>query len=217
MKASAVHAAAPDLTFGARALAGREIRRRRRAGRASGVRVALVAGVVVAAACRGARERQSAAGAESAHASSTAFAAMEARGAMVMGVDQTTSHHVFEDLSDGGRIVLVRDDPRDTAAVRTIRAHLRTIAAAFGRGDFSDPMLVHAETVPGTGVLRQRRARVTYTEHDVPGGGEVVIRTRDPEALAAVHAFLAFQRGAHHAPGHMMHPDGHGGALPRER
>src|SRR6476469_1505122 len=53
----------------------------------------------------------------------SAFAAVQARGAAVMGVDQYTSAHVFEDLADGGRIVLVRTDSSDSAGVSMIRAH----------------------------------------------------------------------------------------------
>lgn len=37
-------------------------------------------------------------------AADTSFAATQARRQMVMGVDQYTSAHVFEDLPDGGRI-----------------------------------------------------------------------------------------------------------------
>ena len=40
--------------------------------------------------------------------SDTAFATMQARGQAVMGVDQYASAHVFEDVADGGRIVLDR-------------------------------------------------------------------------------------------------------------
>ena len=59
------------------------------------------------------------------------FATMQARGEHVMGVNQFTSAHVFEDLSDGGRVVLDRDDPSDSAGIATVRAHMRDIAAAF--------------------------------------------------------------------------------------
>src|SRR6478672_9598741 len=45
----------------------------------------------------------------------SAFAAVQKRGAAVMGVDQYTSAHVFEDLPDGGRIVLERKDTTDSA------------------------------------------------------------------------------------------------------
>src|SRR5919109_4722080 len=60
----------------------------------------------------------------------TAFAALQKRGARVMGVDQYTSSHTFEALPDGGRIEFVRDVD-DSAGVEAIREHLRTIARQF--------------------------------------------------------------------------------------
>jgi hypothetical protein len=119
-----------------------------------------------------------------------------------MGVDQYTSAHVFEDLADGGRVVLDREDGTDSAGIAAIRRHMRDIAAAFRAGDFTKPFQVHAEDVPGTRVLAARRAKITYEALDRPRGAEVRIRTADSAALAAVHAFLEFQRTAHHAPGH---------------
>jgi len=35
-----------------------------------------------------------------------------------------------------------------------------------------------------------------------PRGAEVRVRSTDSGAVAAIHAFLAFQRTAHHAAGH---------------
>ena len=52
---------------------------------------------------------------KAASATDTSFAAMQARGETVMGVDQYTSAHVFEDLPDGGRIIL------DTQAIERPR------------------------------------------------------------------------------------------------
>jgi hypothetical protein len=130
------------------------------------------------------------------------FSAMQARGEHVMGVNQYTSAHVFEDLPDGGRIVLERADAADTADIKQIRAHMREIAAAFKAGDFAKPFEVHAQTVPGTDVLAQKQSAISYEVSDLPRGGEVRIRTSDPAAVAAVHDFLAFQRGAHHAAAH---------------
>jgi len=129
---------------------------------------------------------------------------MQSRGAHVMGVDQYTSAHVFEDLPDGGRVVLERDDAVDTVAIATIRAHLRDIEAAFRAGDFTKPFEVHAQTVPGTGVMAARRSAITYDEIDRPRGGEVRIKSGDSGAVAAIHEFLAFQRQQHHAAGHEM-------------
>jgi hypothetical protein len=134
-----------------------------------------------------------------AHADSdSAFATMQARGRDVMGVDQYTSRHVFESLPDGGRIELQRlaDDTADAAQ---IRRHLAAIAEAFGRGDLSAPDLVHAQTVPGALVMAARHAAIAYSVAPLPRGGELRITTQDPEALAAIHAFLAFQRREHRA------------------
>jgi hypothetical protein len=132
----------------------------------------------------------------------TAFGAMQARGAMVMGVDQYTSAHVFEDLPDGGRIVLDRDSAADTSGIAAIRAHMRDIAAAFRAGDFAKPFQVHAQTVPGTDVMRAHRNDIRYEVIDRPHGAEVRVRSADPAAVTAIHEFLAFQRSAHHAARH---------------
>jgi hypothetical protein len=142
---------------------------------------------------------------DSARAADSAFAALQARGRGVMGVDQYTSAHVFEDLPDGGRIVLDRDEARDTTGVATIRAHMRDIAGQFARGDFTNPGLVHARDVPGTAVMAARASTLLYTASDRPRGAEVRIRSVDPEAVKAVHEFLAFQRSDHRATGHEMH------------
>jgi hypothetical protein len=133
----------------------------------------------------------------------SAFAALQARGHQAMGVDQYTSTHRFDALPDGGRIELQRDGD-DAEGVATIRAHLRSIAEAFSRGDFETPAFVHDQRVPGTGVMAARRAAIRYEYRDLPRGGEIRITTADAEALAAIHAFMAFQRGDHRAGG--VHP-----------
>lgn len=137
------------------------------------------------------------------HADSSAdtdFTKMQHRGKMVMGVDQYTSAHRFDDLPDGGRIELQRDSS-DTAGVRIIREHLSGIARQFAAGDFSNPAFVHAGEVPGTATMQARRSAIRYQFHPLPGGGEVRITSHDTEAIAAIHQFLAYQRREHHAAG----------------
>lgn len=138
--------------------------------------------------------------------SDTDFVLVQSRGEQVMGVDQYTSAHVFEDLPDGGRVVLDRADASDTAAITTIRAHMRDIAAAFRAGDFTKPFAVHAQTVPGTAIMTARRTAISYRAGDRPQGGEVRITSRDPVAIAAIHEFLAFQRAQHRAAAHEASP-----------
>ncbi len=128
----------------------------------------------------------------------SAYHAMQARGAQAMGVDQYTSTHHFTDLPHGGRIELERNIA-DSAGVAMIRHHLRMIARAFGTGDFSTPMFVHMRNVPGTATMAAKRAMITYTMTNLPRGGSLRITTHDPDAIAAVHQFLAFQRCDHRA------------------
>ena len=132
--------------------------------------------------------------------SDSAFRALQDRGRIAMGVDQYTSIHVFDDLSDGGRIELQRGED-DSTGVATIRSHLRDIKSAFETGNFSTPAFVHMTEVPGAAIMAQRRARIRYIVRDLPRGAELRVRTTDPEAIAAVHQFLAFQRGDHRAGG----------------
>jgi len=134
----------------------------------------------------------------------TAFAAMQQRGKKAMGVDQYTSIHKFDSFPDGGRIELQRDRD-DSVGIAAIRGHIRDIAAAFKSGDFSTPEFVHMQSVPGTKKMAELRSKITYTPHDLPRGAELHIATKDKEALTAIHEFMAFQRGEHHAAG-MTHP-----------
>jgi hypothetical protein len=149
-------------------------------------------------ACGGAREAPPAGG-------DSSFAALQRRGAAAMGVDQYTSAHRFEPLPDGGRIVLQRE-VEDSAGAATIRSHLEDIASRFGRGDFSLPGFVHAGVVPGTTTMAARRALIEYRADTLPRGGEVRIRSSDSTAIAAIHAFLAFQRLDHRTGDHTAHP-----------
>ena len=129
------------------------------------------------------------------------FEQLQERGQVAMGVDQYTSTHQFDALEDGGRIELQRDtsDARDIA---TIRAHLEEVMAAFERGDFSVPGFVHAQEVPGTKVMAAKREAIDYSYSDLPQGGQIRLTTRDPEAVRAIHEFMAFQRQDHRAGGH---------------
>jgi hypothetical protein len=80
---------------------------------------------------------------------------------------------------------------------------MRTIAAAFSRGDFALPGFVHATSdVPGTQQMTRLRANISYIARDLPRGGEVLLSSKSPEAIKAIHDFLAFQRMDHRAPMH---------------
>jgi hypothetical protein len=133
-------------------------------------------------------------------AQDTAFASMQQRGKTAMGVDQYASAHVFESLPDGGRIEL-QMSTNDPAGAAAIQAHMKDIAAAFSSGNFAIPGFVHAQNVPGTPVMAAKRSSIRYEPVALPRGGAVRITTTDRDALAAIHAFLAFQRREHRTGG----------------
>ena len=130
--------------------------------------------------------------------SDSGFPGVQARGRAAMGINQYTSTHLFTPLPDGGRITLQRN-LTDSAGTEQIRRHMAVIARQFALGDFHLPGFVHARDVPGTAVMAARHGVLQYSVESLPQGAALRIRTTDPEAVAAVHAFLAFQRQDHHA------------------
>jgi len=134
-------------------------------------------------------------------AGDSAFAGVQARGGVAMGVNQYTSRHVFEPLPDGGRIALQRD-AADSEGAAQIRSHMHEIARRFAAGDFTLPGFVHARLVPGTEIMAARRAAIAYAVDTLPRGAALRIRSADSIAVRAIHEFLAFQRHDHHAVAH---------------
>ena len=134
-------------------------------------------------------------------AGDSAFAGVQARGGVAMGVNQYTSRHVFEPLPDGGRIALQRD-AADSEGAAQIRSHMHEIARRFAAGDFTLPGFVHARLVPGTEIVAARRAAIAYAVDTLPRGAALRIRSADSIAVRAIHEFLAFQRHDHHAEAH---------------
>jgi hypothetical protein len=130
----------------------------------------------------------------------SAFAAMQKRGQMAMGVNQYTATHKFDITSDGGRIELQRD-VFDSLDVAQIRAHVKLIKHAFEAGDFSTPAFVHFREMPGTATMARNKALIHYTYGELPRGAELRITTADPDSRAAIREFMQAQRTEHHASG----------------
>ena len=63
--------------------------------------------------------------------------------------------------------------------------------------------------VSGTDVMAAKRALISYEPRDLPRGAELLIRTKDAEAIVAIHRFMAFQRSDHHAGGETHGGPGH--------
>jgi hypothetical protein len=122
---------------------------------------------------------------------------MNERGEQGMGFSQSTTSHHFLIQPTGGTIQVGVKDAKDTAGRDHIRMHLAHVAKAFATGDFDIPMFVHDTTLPGIPEMKKMRRKITYSFEETLSGGQVLIRTSDPEALAAVHKFLRYQIEEH--------------------
>ena len=120
-------------------------------------------------------------------------ASLEERGDKSMGFSQNGTRHHFLLTPKGGEISVESIEPTDQGTVEKVRLHLRHIATAFGKGDFSIPQAVHAEIPPGTSEMQRLKTRIQYAFEETSSGGLVRISTKEPSALNAVHDFLRFQ------------------------
>lgn len=110
--------------------------------------------------------------------------------------DRTTHH--FRLYSDGGAIEVTVNDSKDSQNMQAIRSHLTQIVTVFSKGDFSIPMFVHDQVPPGVPAMKEKRAEISYSFEELPAGGRVRIKTRNPDALKAIYDFLRFQIEDHH-------------------
>jgi len=122
---------------------------------------------------------------------------MNKRGDKVMGFDHTKTTHHFRLTSDGGSIEVAANDVNDRASRDEIRMHLSHIAKMFSEGNFKAPMLIHDQTPPGVTVMKELKAEIEYKFEETERGGRVVIKTKSPQALHAIHEFLRFQIKEH--------------------
>ena len=115
------------------------------------------------------------------------------RGAHVMGFDQTTTTHHFRLTRAGGIIEVTANDAADKTAISQIQNHLQHIAAMFGEGNFTAPMLIHAQEPPGVADMKRAGAAIGYKYEPLPRGGRVLLTTTATTHINAVHDFLRFQ------------------------
>lgn len=119
------------------------------------------------------------------------------RGDKVMGFSHEKTTHHFRLYSDGGAIEAEADDAKDPASRDQIRFHFEHIVTMFAAGDFSAPMLIHAQNPPGSEAMKRLRNAIEYKLDSTEKGARIRITTKDPEALRAVHEFLRFQISDH--------------------
>lgn len=115
------------------------------------------------------------------------------RGDHVMGFSHEQATHHFRLYPDGGAIEVETNAAKDTETRDEIRAHFGHIVTMFAAGNFSAPMLIHAQNPPGSAAMKRLRGAIQYKLENTERGARIRISSKDSEAIAAVHEFLRFQ------------------------
>ena len=118
---------------------------------------------------------------------------VDQRGDKAMGFDHAKTTHHFLLAPDGGTIDVGANDAADTSSRDQIRMHLRHITAMFQAGDFTVPLIIHAQNPPGVPVMQRLKDVISYAYRETDRGGLVRIHSASAEAIQAIHAFLRFQ------------------------
>lgn len=115
------------------------------------------------------------------------------RGDAVMGFSHEKTTHHFRLRPDGGEIEVSANEAADVESAAQIRGHLTHIAQMFRDGNFTAPLLIHANNLPGTETMTRLKADIVYTLETLPSGARIRMTTHSPDAREAIHAFLRFQ------------------------
>jgi hypothetical protein len=119
------------------------------------------------------------------------------RGDEVMGFSHEKTTHHFRLYPDGGAIEAEANDSKGAASRDQIRSHFGHIVTMFAAGNFSAPMLIHTQHPPGSEVMKHLRNVIEYGVESTEKGARIHIKTKDSEALCAIHEFLRFQISDH--------------------
>jgi hypothetical protein len=118
---------------------------------------------------------------------------LKKRGAAAMGFDQDATSHRFILTGTGGAIVVIANQSADAVSIEAVRLHLREIAEAFSRADFTKPFATHGEVPPGVQTMTERKGTLAFHYEQRDNGGAVLLTTDDAITLEAIHAFLRYQ------------------------
>ena len=119
------------------------------------------------------------------------------RGNVAMGFNQTKIHHHFMSTKTGGEIMIMSTNMSDIQTINEIKNHVKDIQYEFSHGNFTKPFYIHAQIVPGTDVMTEKKNLINYSIKDIDGGSVLILVTNDTELLNAIQQFMNFQSSQH--------------------
>ena len=114
---------------------------------------------------------------------------------MPFELDETT--HIFTMTENGGIQQVIANDSNDSAQVELIRQHIQHEAMLFSVGNFSDPMTLHGNDMPGIKELTAGVANLKVEYAELPDGAQITFTTQDISLITAIHRWFGAQLSDH--------------------
>ena len=128
---------------------------------------------------------------------SSSMSSMLERGNIAMGFNQNKIMHHFIATPTGGAIMIVALNSSDNDTIKQIRNHVLDIQNEFSQGNFTKPFFIHAQQVPGTKLMTEKKDLIRYSIRQINNGSVLLLTTDDQQLIAAIHQFIAFQTAQH--------------------
>ena len=93
--------------------------------------------------------------------------------------------------------MIVALNSSDSDTTKQIRNHVADIQKEFYEGNFTKPFFIHAQQVPGTKLMTEKKDLIKYTIRQMSNGSALLLTTNDQQLIGAIHQFIAFQTGQH--------------------
>ena len=123
---------------------------------------------------------------------------MTDRGNIAMGFNQSKIAHQFIATSNGGKIMVTALNNRDSQTIKEIKNHIMDIQKEFAEGNFTKPFFIHAQEVPGTEIMTEKKHLIRYDILEMNNGSTLLLTTNDKELIDAINQFMEFQASEHH-------------------
>ena len=122
---------------------------------------------------------------------------MMERGDIAMGFNQNKISHQFLGTPVGGEIIITALNGSDRQTINQIKNHIIEIQKEFSEGNFSKPFFIHAQEVPGTKVMSEKKDLIKYDILEMNNGSSLILTTHDKGLIDAINQFMEFQAREH--------------------
>jgi DNA-binding transcriptional regulator GbsR (MarR family) len=123
---------------------------------------------------------------------------MMERGDIAMGFNQNKITHHFVATPDGGKIMITALNGSDKRTIDEIKNHTLDIQKEFSEGNFTKPFFIHAQEVPGTKVMSEKKDLIKYNIRNLNNGSSLQLTTNDKELIDSITQFMEFQAREHY-------------------